>query len=235
MQLPQIIVDGLLLLITAYLAFFKSYVQEKGKNLATQEDIGKITTIVEEIRTGLNNETELLKSKLSLYNQNKFSLKTAERDALFSLNKAYSSWLYSLMSFSFVAYDENNISDLEKVPVSYDQRRYDFDLAQCQLKLFMQDGYLVNLLLELTVLTLGLEKILVDHIGKYKFRYIQYNIEKENPQINKLEAYKNLHNDVMPIVQGFQDSKIDQYTKVVAKSHELANVIKERIAQISDD
>jgi hypothetical protein len=34
-----------------YLIFFKSYFKEKGKNLATKEDIGVITTKIEEVKT----------------------------------------------------------------------------------------------------------------------------------------------------------------------------------------
>ena len=42
--------------------YAKSYSSEKGKNLATKEDISEITEIVESIKTSLSNKTEELKS-----------------------------------------------------------------------------------------------------------------------------------------------------------------------------
>jgi hypothetical protein len=43
----EIILDVLLVLFVLHLDFFKSYFQEKGKNLATKEDIEDITSKVE--------------------------------------------------------------------------------------------------------------------------------------------------------------------------------------------
>ena len=54
------------ILVSLYLAFFKSYFQEKGKNIATQEDIGPITKIVEGIKSDLSTKIEEVKANLSL-------------------------------------------------------------------------------------------------------------------------------------------------------------------------
>ena len=45
----QTILEVLILLLLLYLAFFKSYFQEKGKNLATKEDTEEITSLVESV------------------------------------------------------------------------------------------------------------------------------------------------------------------------------------------
>ena len=58
---PEIILlisQILIALGVLYLAFFKSYFQEKGKNLATQEDIEGITKKVESIRSELQYSLE---------------------------------------------------------------------------------------------------------------------------------------------------------------------------------
>ena len=44
--------------IVCFKLFVKSYCTEKGKNLATKEDIGEITQIVESIKSSLAKETE---------------------------------------------------------------------------------------------------------------------------------------------------------------------------------
>jgi len=44
--------------------YLKPYFAERGKNLATKQDIGEITSIVEGIKTELAQKTEELKSDL---------------------------------------------------------------------------------------------------------------------------------------------------------------------------
>lgn len=57
-----IIIGGL------YLAFFKSYFTEKGKNLATFEDITGITTKIESVKEVFNTKIESIKSELQKNN-----------------------------------------------------------------------------------------------------------------------------------------------------------------------
>ena len=75
------------ILLGLYLAFFKSYFQEKGKNLATEQDIQKITILVEEAKKQFSQDIEFLRNRLSLYAQNFNSIKTLERNALIDINK----------------------------------------------------------------------------------------------------------------------------------------------------
>ncbi|MCX6350250.1 MAG: chromosome partitioning protein ParA, partial [Bacteroidetes bacterium] len=46
--------------------YLPSYFNEKGRNLATKEDIGTITKIVESVKLGNNAQLEKIKTKLSL-------------------------------------------------------------------------------------------------------------------------------------------------------------------------
>lgn len=50
MEYYKIGIEILLILLGIYIIFFKSFIQEKGKNLATKEDIGKITEEIEKVK-----------------------------------------------------------------------------------------------------------------------------------------------------------------------------------------
>ncbi len=50
MEIFKIGVEIILIIIGVYLILFKSYIQEKGKNLATKDDIGKITEEIEKVK-----------------------------------------------------------------------------------------------------------------------------------------------------------------------------------------
>lgn len=67
-QTVNIILDILIILIGLYLIFFKSYFKEKGKNLATFEDIGKITEKVETVKSTFQKLIENLRSDLAKQN-----------------------------------------------------------------------------------------------------------------------------------------------------------------------
>lgn len=65
-QVIQIILEVLILLGGLYLIFFKSYFTEKGKNLATLEDIEDITKKVEEVKAEIQKQKFVEKQKLDL-------------------------------------------------------------------------------------------------------------------------------------------------------------------------
>jgi hypothetical protein len=70
MNLLQIIIDILLIITLLYIAFFKSYFTEKGKNIATKEDIGNITK-----------EIETVKNEVKYFNQIKFEISKEKKEA----------------------------------------------------------------------------------------------------------------------------------------------------------
>lgn len=81
---------GGLILIVLYVHYWwtKSYFEEKGRNLATKEDIEDITKI-----------TETIKNELDLLSKNKFSLITERRNATILLLKQLQK-CYTLVAFN---------------------------------------------------------------------------------------------------------------------------------------
>ena len=57
------------------------YEELTSDSIATQEDIGKITKAVEDVKKQFTIETEILKNNLSLYSGSFQSIKTLERNA----------------------------------------------------------------------------------------------------------------------------------------------------------
>ncbi len=64
-QIIDYLFKAITIWIGIYLVFFKSYLGEKGKNLAKLEDIGKITQIIEEAKYEYTNKLEEYKAKLN--------------------------------------------------------------------------------------------------------------------------------------------------------------------------
>ncbi len=96
METVDIILEVLLLLGLLYLALFKSYFKEKGKNLATREDIQEITSLVETLR-----------AKIEYSLQAKLVLRREEHESLLHYYSCLSKWIHTISSFSFagITYD----------------------------------------------------------------------------------------------------------------------------------
>lgn len=114
--------------------FLTNYMDEKGKNQAIKEDIQKITTIVEEVKSNFLSDTEILKSKLSILSNTQISLLSEERNAIIEFNKCYFEW-YHLITCPHISENCTNIEELDKYLENMDEkhsnvRRYSavFDL-----------------------------------------------------------------------------------------------------------
>ncbi|MEY2830686.1 MAG: hypothetical protein RIQ33_2544 [Bacteroidota bacterium] len=108
----EIILQILLLIIGLYLALFKSYFQEKGKNLATLEDIEEITELVEQVKTTFIKQTENLKANLQFLTNVQVGIASEERNAIIDYNLKYFRWLNLLLDSSMKdinTYDDNEL------------------------------------------------------------------------------------------------------------------------------
>jgi hypothetical protein len=177
--------------------FLPKYFNEKGKNLATKEDIGEITKIVENIKFNLLKDIEILKAQLAITNQNKFNISSAFREALFDYNKKYSAWLYSIVRFSFSNYNEENLVELNNYVQNLSSRLYDFDLSDAHLRLFFSEEKYSNLNHNLVVSTLKLESKLQLTIIEMKHLLNKFLRDKDsNPE--RLNVIRNkLFQDIL--------------------------------------
>jgi hypothetical protein len=129
------------LLIYKYLP---SYFNEKGKNLATKEDIADITKIVEKTRSEFINETERLKASLQIQAKTHQSLIDEERQALMSYYEKYYFWLQSIMDSSFGGADPSKsdqiLAYLAKIQAAYNH----VHLGEARMDLFVDNEELIN-------------------------------------------------------------------------------------------
>jgi hypothetical protein len=171
--------------IVCFRLFIKSYSTEKGKNLATKEDISEITQIVESIKTSLTIKTEELKSELSYKNEHLIHLRAAERSAIISYYKA--TWALvlnfrrpDLIKNEIDDFDEKDgvVSDLElrryfseaefdlnKIKVEISNMKYLRDISESELTFFYDDIDLNTVINELNVSLSEFERNLIGSIN----------------------------------------------------------------------
>lgn len=82
-QILVVVANGVIsLVLFLLLKYLPSYFNEKGKNLATKEDVGAITKIVELVRLGNNAQLEVIKAELGLVSKTQVAIYDDERKAI---------------------------------------------------------------------------------------------------------------------------------------------------------
>lgn len=197
-------------------SFFPKYFEAKGTNQATKEDIGEITEIIENIKSDLIQQNELLKAQLSFKNQHKLNLKTAEREAIFDFNKKNSAWLYSLLRFRFKGYDLENYKELKSIHLEFSKRQYESDLAEAHLTLFMHDKNFKEIKRDFIISIIELENIVTKSIHDVYYRFTKYEIELELEEniINQSKIKTEFYKEDIEFNDNFRKDILAKYREI---------------------
>lgn len=231
------VITTIISLIIFYIVknFWPKYFEEKGKNQATKEDIGVITTIIENIKSNLNQQNEFLKAELSITNQHKLNLKNAEREAIFDYNKKVSAWIYSLLRFSFSGYYFENYKDLKLMSIELSKRQYECDLAEAHLTLFMYDPKFLELKRDLTISVIKFESIVEEAIRNYYYTCLKTELEIQNKvPIEQSKLREKLFEELTTISKEYDRVCTDHFLIVHNYQAKLTMLINERIKLINE-
>jgi len=143
---PEIIFDIILVLIGFYLALFKSYFQEKGKNIATSEDIEELTHKVESVKQNFIEKNASLKAKLDLLTNLQISHKNDERNSLIEFHKLIKSWIGLLTESSPSLVDDYDSQEIQTKIYQYDLTYRKVLGAEALLELYVEDDKLEKLI-----------------------------------------------------------------------------------------
>jgi len=229
----QIILQAITIVVGLYLAFFKSYLHEKGKNVATQEDIGKITKAVEDVKKQFTIETEILKNNLSLYSGSFQSIKTLERNSLIEINLKYSQWLQSLKNFSLAYYFYDYYEPLLQKHLYFSEKQMEFDIAEDNLHLYVHDTELLNLKKELTTATYKLQLSVISNIVTFILNCKDYNSILENiSNRDPVEENRKYHEKQQPIIDRSIQEMVDCYNQILPHQVSFTKALNQRIYKL---
>ena len=180
--IPALYLLGLVIIYFTTKNLLPSYFGEKGKNLATKQDISQITKLVESVKHDFNIETEKLKSKLNI----KVGLIAEERNAIIDFNEKYYKWLNILIDSEFGYIDIDSNIELDLYNRKVNQYYIEMCNSESKLNLFATNSELIDSGLKLKIETMKvLSSVLHKTLIKVKF----------NNKSNELnENYKDLDN-----------------------------------------
>jgi hypothetical protein len=140
----ELIIEIILLFIAVYLAFFKSYLTEKGKSAALKEDLQDLTREVESVKNEFVKEQEMMKTDLQRILDNEISYRSEERDAIIKFHGIVNQWLYSILEVSLGNYDRTNIGELVNIRNTNSSYYAKTGIAKSKITLLVEDSKLTK-------------------------------------------------------------------------------------------
>lgn len=213
----EIILLSLNICFLLYLAFFKSYFKEKGKNLATKEDIGEITGIIEQIKANFSNETESIKHELQFINQKRITLLGEERNAILGYYDSCFCLYSSLINIFFTRIDEHFEEEIIRIHSLMNKLRLEYSMALGRMHLYFFNSSIIDAESEYYIKTINLENLIVitmidlnmlnqlkkiDEVGPFspeKPERLKDHYKKENERIELFYSERNkIHTELYP-------------------------------------
>ena len=220
----QFILEVLILLLLLYLAFLKSYFQEKGKNVATKEDVEGITSLVESV-----------KSQLQFSLQAKLSLRAEEHQALVDYFSKYSAWLSAIMNWSAVGINPDNTLRLAEIRSQLDLLHQDFDLAAGKLELFVENEDIRSQRGPMVIETLKFQ----GHAQQATFDIGGIHLEAKQmllttPPDQQAERYRELLERERDIYKRHKAEQLEMYRALLPMAEEHRRAISKHIRALAN-
>jgi hypothetical protein len=140
----EFLIQILLLIAVTYLAFFKSYLTEKGKSAALKEDLQVLTREVEAVKNEFTREQEILKTDLQRILDNEISYRNEERSAIITYYGIINEWLYSILEVGFGDYNKSNVDQLIEIRRRIASFYSKGAIAKAKIDLLVEDIELVK-------------------------------------------------------------------------------------------
>lgn len=215
MEVAQLVLEIIIVIIGFYLALFKSYFQEKGKNLATKEDVEEITQLVEKIKNQIHYNT-----------QSELSLRTEERNALVNYYDSYNYWLRTVMNIHPNVIWEDNDEKLTEFRATLYDAKFKYDLAEGRKDIFVNNQKLVEHMNHLKTKTLEIQCLVLNKICDLEYlSYEMRNVKKTTPIESRLAEVGELIDKNGAILNSLGDERIEKYTEVASMNNKFQNLV----------
>ncbi|OIR15454.1 hypothetical protein GALL_37760 [mine drainage metagenome] len=204
-EIIQFIIDGVIILFLGYVAFLKSYFQEKGKNLATKEDIEEITSSVEAI-----------KSSFQYSLQTKLSWRAEEHDALVDYYSKFGAWISTIMGVNLAGITYENAERLAEITSVLDDLERQLNAAGSRLELFVSNNDILLQKGPLIIRTLGLQHHAQNVTLEFEGVFLEIEQMKLNTPIDKqIELYIQFLDKQKTIYKKFKDQQLSDYQELL--------------------
>jgi hypothetical protein len=205
-----------------YLALFKSYFTEKGKNLATKEDVEDITKKVESIKTEFIKETEKLKHELQFENQIKISFTNDLKNSIVEVYDDYNNW-HNIIYNSFLDSLDFSLKHIDKADMEMDKAYLKFETAVSKLELYIKNDRLDEILKRILDANYNFQEMVQD--------YWEDLSEIVDDEEQNVEFSQKLDNEKLELYNKTSEKISRESSKVLNIQEELRDIFHELLTE----
>lgn len=222
MEHLQLIADIFIFIVLIYIAFLKSYFVEKGKNLATKEDVEDITSKIESI-----------KSQLQFSLHAGLSWRQEEHDSLVEYYSKYVAWFLAITNCSFSEISEENESGLKDIRNSLETLERDFYLASGRMQLFVENSEVLRQHYNLAAETLAFHAHAIKATFHYALKLIEIrDMKARTPRSEQIEPYRLLLEQNRSYYRQFKEEQREFHSHVYPMLSEHMLTISKHLRQL---
>ncbi len=219
MELTQVILEVLIVVLGLYMAFFKSYFSEHGKQLALKEHIEELTKKVETV-----------KAEINFFTQTKFDLGTNERNAILDYHSKYFDWRNSVLALFPSVINKNNCDSWEQFIDEVRIKELFTQNADERLNLFDNSTKLIEIKKNTKIACMEIQHDAERVFSKVSREYMIYNIKmKVAEQNTQLELQKEHYDKIEVLNNEFRKRKLDSFAALVLLENSLNDYLREQL------
>jgi hypothetical protein len=231
---PFLTIIGLLYLYFTLKNLLPSYFSEKGKNIATKEDVSEITDLVETVKHSFATETEKLKANLLVLSNIQVGLVAEERNAIIDYNEKYFKWLNILIDLGLGDGDHDDNDDLSKHQQALGEYYKVFLNSETKFKLFVENQEIIDFSNKMKIETLKeLGNFAPSCLINLKHNNIKIELmRKVTPPEEQSSKYQELIDEKKSIHDDFRVKMIEGYRKIAPLNRQFQKICREHIYQL---
>jgi hypothetical protein len=208
------------------------YGREKGKNIATKEDIESITKLQEGVKAEFTKGIEKVKSELSLLNDHKFSLANEERNAIFKFIDACAQYQFRASLYYLYEYTDENYARWQEL---LSEAHMQYKVADGRLSLFIDDDNFSDLKDEFSDLIVVLENS--SNIGIVKVLGFEniLRILSKSTVAGHLQEYEQVTNEKTEEFQKAADAFLENYNPTLGPMRKILDYLNAHLKKIFEN
>lgn len=187
-----------------------NYFSEKGKNLATKEDIEEITKKVKTVE-----------SQINILTGNVLEYSTLKRQYVIDYFASYNNWERTITGVNLdysINCKELNRTAIERI---YDAK-HSYNLKEGEIELFIEDSEFYTLRAELTIMTLNYQ---------HEFEKFASQVERVISTVDKNPSYND---DLDDILKNYRAYTVSELKKIYVKRNKLTAKLSEYIKEMTE-
>lgn len=216
MEIAQLILEIIIILLGLYMAFFKSYFSEHGKQLALKDHIEELTRKVENV-----------KSEIDFLTKTKFDLATNERSAIIDYHSNYYDWRNTVLNLYPSVINEDNFDSKDQFINESRTKELLTKNSEERLSLFQTSEQPNKSKTEMVIACMKLQHHAAKYFSLVAKEYLNLHYTKKaKPVEEHLEITKEHYQNIEELLDKFMSEKIQLFKELKAIENEVNAQLK---------